>query len=64
LLGYGSVKNRKILYALYLSQNQLDFIINVHATALKIHHKLLHQNKAPVPTGFEATTNRIYAQMG
>ena len=38
--------------------NQWEFIINVHATALKIHHKLFHDNKAPVPKGFEATTKQ------
>jgi len=44
--------------------NQWDFIINVYATALNIHHKLLHHNKAPVPRVFEVPQNRIYAQMG
>jgi len=64
LLGYGSVINSKILYVLYLSHNQWDFIINVYTTALNIHHKLLHHNKAPVPRGFEATTKQNLAQMG
>jgi len=46
LLGYCSVVNSKIMYVLYLPHNQWDFIINIqHATALKIHNKLLHHNK-------------------